>query len=202
MKRPSKEEVRALPLYAGLDLSNIQIVESESDAVAVLKQLNNVARLGFDTESKPTFRKGQVSPGPTLIQLATESKAFLFPVRFPAAVAAARSLLSNPTITKIGFGIRDDIKELRSKLDIDIVNTLDLSVTLKEVSKEKNTIGARSAVAMVLKQRLGKGAQTSNWGAYPLQRNQIQYAANDAHSAICIAKQLDAIQKDAPTTSE
>jgi ribonuclease D len=61
---------------------------------------------------------------------------------------------------------------------------------LKKIAGEKNRIGARAAVAMVLKARLGKGAQKSNWGAYPLKDNQIVYAANDAHCAICIEKVL------------
>jgi ribonuclease D len=202
MERPSKEEIRAFPLYSGLDLINIKLVENEIDAAEAFSALSHEVRLGFDTESKPTFRKGQVSPGPTLVQLATVSKAFLFPMRFPAAVSAAREILSNPKIQKIGFGLRGDNKELRGKLDIDIVNTLDLSVELKNLAGEKNTIGARAAVAMVLKLRLGKGAQTSNWGAYPLQKSQIQYAANDAHSAICIAQKLDAFPKAGPPPTE
>jgi len=190
MKRPTKEQIRELPLYAGLGLLDIEIVENEIDAAEALKALSNEVCVGFDTETKPVFRKGEVSPGPTLIQLATESKAFLFPTRFPSAVAAAREILSNPDIKKVGFGINGDNKELRSKLNINIVNTLDLSVKLKNLAGEKNKIGARAAVAMVLQSRLGKGAQKSNWGAYPLKNNQILYAANDAHSAICIEKSL------------
>ncbi len=196
MQRPTKEEISAFPLYAGLDLVDIHLVENEQDAATALAVLNQEAKLGFDTETKPTFRKGEVSPGPTLIQLATASKAFLFPVRFPAAVAAAKALLSHPDIQKVGFGIRDDIKELRNKLAIEMINTHDLSIALKHFVDEKNNIGARAAVAMVLKLRLGKGAQTSNWGAYPLQKHQIQYAANDAHAAICVANALDALQQD------
>lgn len=190
MERPTKEQISQLPLYIGLGLSDIHIIENEVEAEQALKALENETRLGFDTESKPIFRKGQVSPGPSLIQLATESQAFLFPTRFPSAVAAAKHILSNPKIKKIGFGIKDDNKELRNKLDIDISNTQDLSVTLKQLAGEKNTIGARAAVAMVLGKRLGKGAQKSNWGAYPLKEHQILYAANDAHSAICVERAL------------
>ena len=190
MERPTKEQISELPLYIGLGLSDIYIIENEVDAEQALKALENETSLGFDTESKPIFQKGQVSPGPSLIQLATESQAFLFPVRFPSAVAAAKQILSNPKIKKIGFGIKDDNKELRNKLDIDICNTQDLSVTLKQLAGEKNTIGARAAVAMVLGKRLGKGAQRSNWGAYPLKEHQILYAANDAHSAICVERAL------------
>jgi ribonuclease D len=193
MERPTKEQIRELPLYSGLSLVDIKIIENESDAAKALKILINEVCLGFDTESKPIFRKGEVSAGPTLIQLSTVSKAFLFPTRFPSALAAAKAILSNPNIKKVGFGIKGDNKELRSKLDINILNTEDLSVKLKNLVGEKNSIGARAAVAMVLKSRLGKGAQKSNWGNYPLNRNQILYAANDAHSAICTEKSLDLI---------
>ena len=110
------------------------------------------------------------------------------------ALAVARAILSNPAIKKVGFGLSGDNKELRTKLEIEIVNTEDLSVKLKRLAGEKNTIGARAAVAMVLKTRLGKGAQKSNWGAYPLKENQILYAANDAHSAICIEHSLTSLK--------
>jgi ribonuclease D len=176
--------------YCGLGLFDIKIIENESDAYDALKVLENEVCLGFDTESKPIFLKGEVSLGPTLIQLATKSKAFLFPTRFPCAVSSAGKILRNPNIKKVGFGLNGDNKELRDKLNIHIANTEDLSIKLKRLAKEKNRIGARAAVAMVLKERLGKGAQKSNWGAYPLKNNQIIYAANDAHSAICVEMSL------------
>jgi ribonuclease D len=190
MQRPSKEQIRELPLYVGLDLSSIEIIGNELDAARVLTELKNEVCLGFDTESKPIFLKGEINLGPTLIQLATQSNAFLFPTRFPCAVACANNILSNPNIKKVGFGISGDNKELRTKLNIDIANTEDLSNTLKSLIKDKNKLGARAGVAMVLKSRLGKGAQKSNWGAYPLRKNQILYAANDAHSAICVKNAL------------
>lgn len=190
MERPTKEQIRELPLYSGLNIADIEIIENEKDADQALKILRNEVCLGFDTESKPIFRKDEVSPGPTLIQLSTLSKAFLFPTRFSSALIAVNEILSNPNIKKVGFGIKGDNKELRSKFNIEILNTEDLSVKLKNLVGEKNSIGARAAVAMVLKSRLGKGAQKSNWGAYPLKKNQILYAANDAHSAICIEQSL------------
>lgn len=199
MERPTKEQIRTLPLYVGLGLVDIKIIENELDAANALIALKDEVCLGFDTESKPIFRKGEISPGPTLIQLSTESKAFLFPTRFPSAVSSAMQILSNPNIKKVGFGIKGDNKELRTKLNIDIVNTEDLSVRLKDLVGEKNSIGARAAVAMVLKFRLGKGAQKSNWGAYPLKKSQILYAANDAHSAICIERALSLATVDNPT---
>jgi ribonuclease D len=192
MERPTKEQISRLPLYVGLGITNIDIIETELDAVNALNELETEICLGFDTESKPLFRKGQTSPGPTLIQLATATKAFLFPTQFPFAISIAKAILCNPNIQKVGFGLKGDKKELRNKLNIDIVNTQDLSVELKNLVGDKDLIGARAAVAMVLKSRLGKGAQRSNWAQYPLQQHQILYAANDAHSAICIKKSMDA----------
>ncbi len=186
MERPTKEQIRRLPVYVGLSITNIDIIETELDAVEALKELEIEVCLGFDTESKPIFRKGQTSPGPTLIQLATATKAFLFPTRFPFAVSSAKVILCNQNIQKVGFGIKGDNKELRNKLNINIVNTQDLSIELKNIVGDENQIGARAAVAMVLKSRLVKGAQKSNWAQYPLHQHQILYAANDAHSAICV----------------
>ena len=191
MERPTKEQIRILPLYVGLSITNIDIIETELDAVKALKELEAEVCLGFDTESKPIFRKGQTCPGPTLIQLATETKAFLFPTKFPFAVSSAEAILCNQNIQKVGFGIKGDNKELRNKLNINIENTYDLSVELKNLVGDESQIGARAAVAMVLKSRLGKGAQKSNWGQYPLHKHQILYAANDAHSAICVKNRLD-----------
>lgn len=190
MERPTKDQISALPLYSGLDFNDIKMIENSDDAEYALGILLNETSLGYDTESKPIFRKEEIGPGPTLIQLATLSQAFLFPTKFDSALTAAKTILSHSNIKKIGFGIKGDNKELRTKLDIDIVNTEDLSFKLKRLIGDKNAIGAKTAVAMVLKKRLSKGAQQSNWGAYPLSKNQILYAANDAHCAICVNQLL------------
>ncbi|MFT5706143.1 MAG: ribonuclease D [Oceanospirillaceae bacterium] len=195
MQRPTKEEIRELPMYVGLALSQIIIVECTRDAAQALAVLASEASLGFDTESKPTFRKGEMNAGPTLIQLATPTHAFLFPTRFPCAVAAAKVLLSDAKIKKIGFGLKGDKKALRKKFAIEIANTQDLAVDLRILIDEKGDIGARAAVAMMLELRLSKGAQKSNWAAYPLKNHQVEYAANDAHAAICVANCLEEYQK-------
>lgn len=190
MQRPSKALINALPNYRGLLLESICIVESENDADTALPILSRESALGFDTESKPTFRKGESSAGPTLIQLATTEQAFLFPTHLPCALAVAREILSDRNIKKIGFGLKPDRKELRPKLAIELTNSQDLAVELRTLLGEKNDIGARAAVAMVLEQRLSKGAQLSNWGRFPLTAQQVEYAANDAHAAICVAQRL------------
>ena len=65
--RPTKEQIRELPVYKGVDLDNIIVVSNKEEAIDAVSELMQYSVLGFDTESKPTFKKGEVSSGPHLI---------------------------------------------------------------------------------------------------------------------------------------
>lgn len=173
-----------LPLYPGLSRQDVLLVDTPAHALRALAELRQADVLGFDTESKPTFRKGETSTGPHLIQLATDSRAYLFQVGPTTAIEALHELLASPTILKVGFGLSDDLKRLRSKLHIDTHNVIDLAVTLRE--NKRNDVGAKSAVARFFGQRLQKSKKisTTNWANPHLSDSQILYAANDAHVAI------------------
>jgi ribonuclease D len=71
---------QALPPYQGLALADVRLVRSAADAEAALAALIEADAVGFDTESKPTFQKGEVSTGPHLVQLATDTHAYLFQI--------------------------------------------------------------------------------------------------------------------------
>ncbi len=191
MKRPTKEQMRELPLFTGISLDNIVVVQEREGAEKAIKELKEAPCLGFDTESKPCFRKGEVNKGPHLIQLANASRAFLFPTRFLPIITALDTVLSDPQIKKVGFGLAGDQKILQGKFGINLLNTQDLSVTLKDYYGLKQRVGIRAAVAMVFQQRLTKGAQTSNWAAFPLQEHQLKYAANDAYASLCIDTEIN-----------
>ncbi|MCI5141554.1 MAG: 3'-5' exonuclease domain-containing protein 2 [Candidatus Electrothrix sp. ATG1] len=191
MKRPTKAQIRELPLFPGISLDNIIVVQDKEGAEQAITELKKAPCLGFDTESKPCFRKGEVNKGPHLIQLANASTAFLFPTRFLPAIALLDNILSNPDIKKVGFGLADDTKILQNRFSINLFNTQDLSVTLKKHFRLKQRVGIRAAVAMVFQQRLTKNAQTSNWAAFPLQEHQLKYAANDAYASLCIEREIN-----------
>src|SRR3546814_2343127 len=74
------------------------------------------ACIGFDTESKPTFKVGEVSSGPHLIQFATPAKAYLFRISVPGCIEAASAILQAPALAKIGFGLKSDRSRLHGKL--------------------------------------------------------------------------------------
>ncbi|HLO63514.1 MAG TPA: 3'-5' exonuclease [Azonexus sp.] len=176
-----------LPVFRGVTLADITLVDTAEKIVAVLAALLASPVLGFDTESKPTFRKGEVSTGPHLVQLATQERVFLFPVAFEANHAALRQVLAAPNIIKAGFGLSNDRSSLRSRLDIELNNVLDLGEVLRGPG-HRGTVGAKVAVAHYFGQKLIKSKRvgTSNWACRQLDERQMLYAANDAHVALRI----------------
>jgi ribonuclease D len=188
--RPSKEEIRTMPIFDGPPLNNIIMVSDESELVVARDLVTGVTHIGFDTESKPTFQKGEKSKGPHVIQIATNTHALLFTPRFMPGVQLALAILQSESVAKYGFGLSGDKNLFRARFGVEIKNTIDLVPITKRVFGLKQGLGARSAVAMLFKQRLTKSAQSSNWSNYPLQVDQIKYAANDAYAGLCVANEL------------
>ena len=191
MERPTKAQIRELPLYDGVGLENVIVITTKADAMSAVAELKKHSCLGFDTESKPCFIKGEVSDGPHLIQIATQSNVFLFPTQFYEHFTDISDVLSDPTIKKVGFGLKEDKKILLRKFGISLVNTEELSLKVMRFAHVKQRVGARVAVAMLFKQRLSKSAQQSNWSIYPLHEHQKKYAANDAHCALLIELEIE-----------
>jgi ribonuclease D len=183
-----------LPPYDGIRLDDVRLVTSERDAAEALVALSNTDVIGFDTESKPTFLKGEASTGPHLVQLATDQTAYLFQIGAAPALDVLRAVLESNKLLKVGFGLADDLKRLRSKLGIDTQNVLDLSTALRR--GERNTLGAKTAVARFFGQRLQKSKRitTTNWALPHLSEKQILYAADDAHVALRIYRHWRATQ--------
>ncbi|MGF1761714.1 3'-5' exonuclease domain-containing protein 2 [Photobacterium sagamiensis] len=191
LKRLSKEQIRELPVFQGVVLDKIEVVINKEEALKAVSELIKHSVLGFDTESKPTFKKGEVSNGPQLIQISCKTKTFIFPAKFPAAIKEIDQILSNPNIKKVGFGLADDKRIIFRKFGIKVVNTVELSKKVKLFLGVKQNVGARVAVAMLFNQRLTKSAQKSNWSIFPLKDYQLRYAANDAYAALCVETKIE-----------
>ena len=178
-----------LPPYIGIALADVRLIRTEHEARDALAHLLQADAVGFDTESKPTFAKGEVSTGPHLVQLATADLAFLFQTVTPAASAVAlavlKPVLESPQILKVGFGLGDDVRRMRAKLGVEMHGVLDLSTALRRRG-ERNPLGAKSAVERFFGQRLQKSKRitTTNWALPRLSDKQMQYAADDAHAAL------------------
>ena len=196
---PTKEQIAALEPFERLPLTRIELVASGPQAERAIAELAHARVLGFDTESKPTFAKGEVSDGPHIVQLATLDKAWVFQLHEPVCRAALAGLLESHASKKVGFGLGDDIRRIRGKLGVEAFGVVDLNHLFRAQGYRKD-IGVKTAVAVLFERRFLKSgkASTSNWAARQLTDSQLLYAANDAWAAVRV---WSAIERPAPVRS-
>jgi RNA polymerase sigma factor for flagellar operon FliA len=189
---PSKPEIAELPPFPVITLERVKLVVTGHDAEEALFAMRSSRVLGFDTESKPTFNKGDVSTGPHVLQFATDARVYVFQSFRNESTAAIRAILIDPTVAKVGFGLNDDISRVSEKFALEPQNVVDLGRTFRRMGYH-NTIGAKSAIAILFQQRVSKSKSisTTNWSNQNLTEKQIIYAANDAHIALCAFRELE-----------
>jgi RNA polymerase sigma factor for flagellar operon FliA len=194
LSRASLSEIE-LPVYPGIALADVILVASADRAAAALAALLAVDAIGFDTESKPTFLKGEVSTGPHLVQLATETHAYLFPVSWTAGHPVLKTILESPRVLKVGFGLGNDRGVLQSRLGIELQSLLDMGTVLRGPG-HRGMVGAKVAVAHFFGQKLQKSKKigTSNWANPRLTDGQLLYAANDAQVALRVYRRWQQLQ--------
>lgn len=174
-RKISKDEINELPLerYAG----EIRIVRSEEDLADAIERLRDEEVLGFDTETRPTFRKGKANP-PSLVQFACSDVVYLFQLNWLPFGETLASVLADAGIIKTGVAVRDDIRELQKLFVFNDAGVVDLGEAARDLGLE--THGLRNLAANFLDVRISKGAQCSNWGNRQLAPQQVLYAATDA----------------------
>ncbi len=182
---PSKEQINLLEPFERLGLDRIRLVSSAREAEKACAELAGAPNLGFDTESKPTFRVGEVSDGPHIVQLATPEQAWIFQLHEPGCRGPVAELLALQGVTKAGFGLGDDRKRITAKLGVEPGGVLELNTVFRERGYRKD-MGVKGAVAVLFNRRYlkSKKAATSNWANPRLTEAQLVYAANDAWAAI------------------
>ncbi|MCD5360759.1 MULTISPECIES: 3'-5' exonuclease [Chromobacterium] len=188
-----REEIKTLPLFAGLTPEQVRLAETPEQAAAALQALAGCAVLGFDTESRPTFHKGEKPTGPHLIQLASDDGAWLFPVQDGQCAPELKTLLEDPKRLLVGFELSSDQALLQQRLGIRCGRVLDL-VDHFPSDDARITVGAVQAVARLFGQyfRKSKKLSTTNWSKLPLSPAQQAYAGNDAWVALRVYRELDA----------
>lgn len=187
VKPPTKDEIATMPPFEGLDLAHISLVRDSRSAQAALETLLEAGEVGFDTESKPTFQKGEVSQGPHVIQFSTLDRAYIFQSDRPETRPFILQALENPKLVKIGFGLSSDRQQIAQRFGIRPAAMIDLDHSFKKLGYS-NSLGARSAVAILLNRCFikSKRVTTSNWADKNLDDRQLIYAANDAYAAIVV----------------
>ena len=174
-RRMTKEEINNCPIrkWSG----PVHVIRSNKRMINAVEQLSRETILGFDTETRPAFNKGQKYL-PSLLQLAGENSVFLFQLKYLGLQEPLIKILADPAIIKAGVSLAHDLRDLKQLTPF----TQAGFVCLGKMSKEKGikNHGLRGLAAVVLGLRISKSAQTTNWAKDELIQSQIRYAATDA----------------------
>lgn len=188
---PDREQIALLDPFDGLDLEDITLVTTMAEAERAFAALIAAGVAGFDTESKPTFRKDEVNTGPHLIQFATATHAWLFQSHRTDTLPAVAELIDSTALLKVGFGLDNDRTLLRSRFGVEPRAMADIDHEFRSRGYRKS-VGVKAAIALVFDRRFLKSrkATTSNWANPRLTEAQVRYAANDAYASIRVYQAL------------
>jgi len=156
---------------------NIHLITTNQQLAAIAKPLLAATELGFDTETRPSFRKGEVYQT-ALLQLATDRDAYLIRLRGLTEFQSLIDVFQSKEILKVGVAIRDDLKKLQQVFKFSQQGFVELQDVAK--SKGLKNFGLKGMTEEVLKASLSKRAKITNWESPRLTDDQLMYAATDA----------------------
>lgn len=165
----------------------IIVVQSLREAEKAVAYLLKYPVLGFDTETRPSYKKG-AHHSVSLIQLSTQDTCFLFRLNMIGFPQCLIDLLSNPNIKKIGLSLKDDFAAMNRRQ----VFTPDGFVDLQKVVQEYGIIdiSLQKIYAILFRKKISKNQRLTNWDADVLTDAQKKYAALDAWACLEIYNKL------------
>lgn len=192
VKKPAffieKEKINELPIGAFPGKISMILPGSPQEKIDhAVRVLKNGSILGFDTETKPSYRKGESHPI-AIIQLSTERQAFIFRVVDSKIPPGLRGILQDPGILKIGQGLKHEIRTMKKELGVEgrgFIDMLDIAHKLDCVPKS-----VRGLTALFLGFRITKSAQRTNWARRELSEKQKLYAATDAWACLMVYERM------------
>ena len=181
----SKAQLSELPIvsYTGY----ISVIDTEDAAKSALFFLNNQKIVGFDTETRPSFRKGK-SNNVSLIQISTINHSFLFRINKLGFIEGLKNFIENPNITKIGLSLKDDFTVLRKLSSFDPKGFIELQSFVKNYYITDCSL--QKIYAIIFNERISKSQRLSNWEADVLSVGQQSYASIDAWACLRIYQHL------------
>ncbi len=181
----TKAELAELPAeaYHG----KITLVDSIEDAAEAVRVLSSSEIIGFDTETKPSFRRGEHN-NVALLQLSTLEQAFLFRLNHIGLPQEVTELLESESILKIGVSIHDDFLNLHKKFKLEPKGFIDLQNFVKDYGIADNSLSR--IYGILFGKRISKGQRLTNWEAPTLTSHQQEYAALDALACLNIYNYL------------
>jgi ribonuclease D len=188
---PTKDQIALFTPFNGMTLEHIKQPVGADELSSALEDLLSCPFVGFDTESKPVFRKEQKSDGPHVVQLCTADTAYIFKLHDKAAYPVISQVLDAERVVKVGFGLQSDRSHIRRKFGVEIKGILDLDTVYRKLGYRRQ-LGVKAAIAVQFGHKFNKSKRvsTSNWSLPKLSDAQLLYAANDAFAALRILQGL------------
>lgn len=165
----------------------IIVIHTTGETKKAVNYLLSKPILGFDTETRPSFKKGHQHKV-ALLQVATEDTCFLFRLNFTGLTPDIKRLLEDREVPKIALSWHDDLAGLHKLGDFTVGNFIDLQNCVKEIGIEDMSL--QKLYANLFNQKISKRQQLSNWEADVLNDRQKHYAATDAWACINIYKEI------------
>lgn len=181
----TKEILNELPIeqFPG----RIIVVQDEKEVQKACDYLKGFNVIGFDTETRPSFKKG-VTNKISLVQLSTEDTCFLFRVNLIEFPDQLIEILTDTAIKKIGLSLRDDFSAIRKTKSVVPENFIELQTFVKKYGIEDN--GLQRIYGILFGKRITKAQRLTNWSAEVLTDAQKSYAALDAWACLRIYNEL------------
>lgn len=181
----SKQQLAELP--AAHFRGSIVVVDNPDMVEHAIEQLRKSEVIGFDTETRPSFRKGQ-NYDVALMQLSSSQSCYLFRLNKIGLPEPLKKLLEDKDIIKIGLSIHDDFRNLHKKYPFEPQGFVELQqfVTQWNISDKSLT----KLYGILFGERLSKSQRLSNWEADELSESQQNYAALDALACVRIFNHL------------
>lgn len=187
IKSITKDEIATMPLeeFAG----RIIVIQNEKDTEKAVAYLSTFPIVGFDTETRPSFRKGQTHKV-ALMQISADEECFLFRLNYIGIPPCLQQFLADETVRKIGLSLKDDFGALRKRIEIEPAGFLDLQTYVGQFGIEDASL--QKIYAILFGKKISKGQRLTNWEADILSDAQKKYASLDAWACLKIFKILEA----------
>ncbi len=182
----SAELMATLPILCYPD-KRIVIVDTPEKLADAVNELEKEELLGFDTETKPSFKKGVIHKV-ALLQLATQDSCFLFRLHVTGLPDSLMNILSNPNSKKIGIALRDDFSGLRKWNNTKPQGFVDIQQEIHKLGILE--LSLQKIYAILFARRISKNQRLSNWESDELSEAQQHYAAIDAWACLDIYNEI------------
>ena len=165
----------------------IHVISAISQVRSAVNALRTAPIVGFDTETRPSFRRGE-RHSIALLQLSTDSDAFLFRINKTGIPQPLKQYLEDPQSIKVGLSTPDDFHQLASVCDFHPAGFIELQDHVKQYSISDMSL--QKIYAILFQHKISKGQQLTNWEAPQLTDAQQAYAAIDAWACQRIYRHL------------